>query len=138
MTVAEVVDNSKDLKQVLFKSFKKGQIPDMVKMKLKQYFNHPDKNGKAINVHIETEKVHWAVQKWRECTSTSPLGQDLGHYHMEFLPGRDEEYKQLTEMFLAVQMHIINLAIQNNVVLCRWNKVHTLMHPKDGGVTKLH
>ena len=122
-------------KRELYEHFKHSTLPD-TSIGIKQFFEQD--NNLEIKTEITSKDFRMGINKWKEHSSTSPLGSHLGHYHVQVLHQMEGEAEGWTEMFLWIHSTTINLTAQHNIILQQWRKVHTLMKPKDPGIPKIN
>ena len=81
------------------------------------------------------------LRRWKESTSTSPSRRHLGHYKALLpLSGYNlQEYLQSPEgQILSVYLSILNFCARTGYSLIRWQKIVTMMIPKENNNFKLH
>ena len=104
---------------------------------LQKFFLRHTKTPDIVGT-ITREDFTQGIKKWKEQTSTSPSGRHLGHYHAQILPPMNEEPENATAIFIYIHITLINIAIQQQLVLPRWQQVDTLCLPKDTGIPGIH
>ena len=80
------------------------------------------------------------LKKWRENTTTSPSGRQLGHYKalLTFDDEKDNKLEGFNNEILTVYNTIINASIFLGTPLTRWKKSIAVMIEKIQGNTKIN
>jgi hypothetical protein len=102
------------------------------------------RHSKEIEIEITSEKMINKYRRWKERTSTSPSGRDLGHFHALFRPTKAKDDKD-RERLEGIRTEIIELhttmlqtAYDNEHVYKRWEYILTCMLGKDSGIPRIH
>jgi hypothetical protein len=102
------------------------------------------RHSKELKIEITKGKMMNKYKIWKECTSTSPLGRHLGHFHALFRPMKakdDKDRERLDEIRTEiVELHarILQTAYDNEHVYKRWEYILTCMLGKDSGIPREH
>jgi hypothetical protein len=117
----------KDVTQLLVRHFSQRQLLD------------------CLPHHITREEFLAALKVWKEGTSTSPSGMNLGHYHTLF---RRHKYKADGPETLAfeekqarlvdAQVALLNCSLQFSHSFNRWRTIVNVMILKEPGNAKIH
>jgi hypothetical protein len=99
-------------------------------------------SGKVIEVAdtITFEEFKTGLQKWKEKTTTSPLGRHLGHYKLLLnlnIYESEQQKENLSESILKVYYNIAMTAIKLGQPVDRWKNITTCMIEKTPGVSRL-
>jgi hypothetical protein len=99
----------------------------------------------SITAEITEEQFTSRMKVWRESTTTSPSGVDLGHYKALLNPHSldptseegeilDDQRKQI----ISAHVSLINYAIRNRFTYERWKMIVNVMIQKEPGNNKIH
>jgi hypothetical protein len=103
-----------------------------------------NRHSKEIEVEITREKMMNKYRRWKERTSTSPLGRHLGHFHALFRPlkAKDEDNRErlegIRQDIIALHALMLQTAYNNEHVYKRWEYILTCMLGKDTGIPRIH
>lgn len=108
-------------------NIRESGIIDIIKY-LKRTTNH------TINERITTEDLREGFKNWRESTTTSPSGLDLGHWRASaYRIPSNEDHNKRVDAILTAQADIINECTRRGHILERWKRVHSFMIEKIPG-----
>jgi hypothetical protein len=86
-----------------------GDVTDITNDEWSRYLlKSMKRHSKEIKIEITTEKMMEKYRRWKECTSTSPSGQHLGHFHALFRPLKAKNDKD-RERLEGIRQDIIAL-----------------------------
>ena len=63
-------------------------------------------------------------KKWKECTTTSPLGRHIGHYYVLLVPDGEEKRRTFTEGMWKIHNDITTIALLNETPLTSGSKMN--------------
>ena len=122
------------------KQLRQGYIPDCdadeAAMEILQHM--ADHHFPAVDVHIAPEDLRSGYKRWRERTTTSPLGLHLGHYKtlVQAKPEKNEDGSMrygLDDQLFEIEASRANIALQYGFVFERWETIVNLMLEKIKG-----
>ena len=98
-----------------------------------------------IDTMISMEDFKQGIKRWKERTTTSPLGRHLGHLHVLLAPDgviNPEEHgdptTDIANKILTVHLRMINIAIAWGYPPLRWRNVTMFVLEKEAGKPKIH
>jgi hypothetical protein len=91
-----------------------------------------------INTYITPEQISLRFRKWREETSTSPLGCHFGLRRIPAFTTNTKEQEKICQRIQQVQADVINLPIGSGFSPSRWQVVINAMLEKIPGKPLLH
>jgi hypothetical protein len=116
-----------DITQLLVRHFSKRQSLD------------------CLPASITTAEFLSALKVWKEGTSTSPSGMNLGHYHALF---RQHKYKpdspdakvfeRKQKLLVEAQVALLNYSLRFSHSFQRWRTIVNVMIMKEPGNSKIH
>jgi hypothetical protein len=99
----------------------------------------------SIDAEITEEQFVSRMKVWRESTTTSPSGVDLGHYKALINPHSldlESEEGEVLETWrkkiISAHVSLINYAIRHRFTYERWKTIVNVMIQKEPGNNKIH
>jgi hypothetical protein len=102
------------------------------------------RHSKELEIEITTKKMMNKYKRWKECTSTSPSGRHLSHFHALFRPlkakdGKDRDRLEgIRQEIIELHALMLQTAHDNEHVYKRWEYILTCMLGKDTGIPRIH
>ena len=95
----------------------------------------------TTNKSIPLNEYKEGFKKWKESTTTSLSGRDLGHHHSLLSPDGNQYNKNKedsSDRMSNLHHSITSIALLNEKPLHRWLTLFVILLPKDSGRPQIH
>ena len=84
----------------------------------------------TINTIISPDDLNSLYQVWKESTTTSPSGLQLGRDKGPLQYSDNTDIGNIQRRIIKIKSQFINLALKNNIIYERWKSINTVMIEK--------
>ena len=134
-----VKDDLDSILRKILKDTPPHQWQDQIKQQLHEWdLINEFEISPAMDAFIEPDDIIDGFRRWKESTTTSPSGRNLGLYKILLQGDLPTERQEYQKCFSNLFTNIINVSITQNITLRLWKTAHTILLPKDKDSRRVH